>query len=68
MRGKLRFVVTALTWAVILLAIYALTARAQTCSGADRLLSPRSGLAAQAGAPVLPVLGGGTLNKTTLIR
>jgi len=56
MRGNLRFALTALTWAVILLAIYAITARAQTrgpLHGAAGV-----GWAAQAGAPGLPVLKG----------
>jgi len=56
MRGNLRFALTALTWAVILLAIYALSAHAQT-------REPHSvvgvGWAAQAGVPGLPVLRGG---------
>ena len=61
MRGNLRFALTALTWAVILLAIYALSARAQT-------RGPLHGAAAgvvwatQAGAPGLPVFRGAFLN------
>lgn len=56
MTGNLRFALTALTWAVILLAIYAITARAQTrgpLHGAAGV-----GWVAQAGAPGLPVLKG----------
>ncbi|HKA21255.1 MAG TPA: hypothetical protein VKN18_23455 [Blastocatellia bacterium] len=57
MRGNLRFALTALTWAVILLAIYAITARAQTRGP----LHSAGGVvwAARAGAPGLPVLRGG---------
>ena len=57
MRGNLRFALTALTWAFILLAIYALAARAEI---REPLHSPAGvGWAAQAGAPGLPVLRGG---------
>jgi hypothetical protein len=63
MSGKLRFAVTALTWAMILLAIYALTARAQT--GATQLRA-KSGLAAQAGPPACLCLGGSAPAKRLL--
>ena len=58
MRGNLRFALTALTWAVILLAIYAITARAQTRGPLHEAAGV--GWAAQAGAPGLPVLKGRT--------
>ena len=49
MSGNLRFALTALTWAMILLAIYALTARAEI---REPLHSPAGvGWAAQAGTP-----------------
>lgn len=56
MRGNLRFALTALTWAVILLAIYAITARAQ--SRGPLHAAAGVGWAAQAGASGLPVLRG----------
>ena len=59
MRGNLRFALTALTWAVILLAIYALSARAQMREPLHSAVEAGVGWAAQAGAPGLPVLRGG---------
>jgi len=56
MKGNLRFALTALAWAVILLAIYAVTARAQTVSEAKRLRTPISWRHRQA-PPGLPVIG-----------
>jgi len=55
MKGNLRFALTALTWAVILLAIYAFTARAQTVSEAKRLRAQISWRHRQAptGLPVI---------------
>ena len=67
MRSNLRFALTALTWAVILLAIYALSARAQTRGPLHGAVGV--GWAAQAGAPALPVLRGGhAIFGNTVVR
>ena len=61
MRDKIRFALSALIWAVVLLAAYAVAAHAQTSatSDHDRGLQKKSGVAPQASSNK-PVTGSGT--------
>ena len=63
MKEKTRFTLSALIWSVILLAVYALTAHAQT--GPNNHQPARKGATTQAIGPALPVLGGGTVGQLT---
>ena len=66
MRDKIRFTLSALMWAVVLLAAYALAAHAQTSgtSDHDRALQKKSGVATQANSNK-PVTGSGTEGQIT---
>lgn len=64
MKEKLRFTLSALMWSVILLAVYASTAHAQT-GPIDNPPAAKKGFTAQASGPTLQVLGSGTIGQLT---
>ena len=65
MRDKIRFALSALMWAVVLLAAYAVAAHAQTSATIDQDRAPqkKSGVAPQASSNK-PVTGSGTEGKS----
>jgi len=65
MKERLKFTLSALIWAVVLLAAYVLTAHAQTTATDDRQASAKKGNVTQATGANLPVLGNGTAGQLT---
>ena len=66
MRDKIKFTLSALMWAVVLLAAYAVAVHAQSSAASDhdRALQKKSGVAPQASSNK-PVTGSGTEGQIT---
>ncbi len=62
MKEKMRFTLSALIWAVILLAAFAIAVHAQT-GATDNQHTAKKGVTIQASVPNLPVQGSGTIGR-----